>query len=430
MYNPVDLTVSIILFALTLTFVILKPKGIDIGYSALLGALIAFILGLVSLQNIIEVGDIVWNPTLTFVAIIIFSLIFDEAGVFKYLAAKIIIMSKGSGKKIFLYFVILATFISTVFANDGTAIELTPIVVALLYRLNVNKNGIMAYVMIIGFLADAASLPLLISNLVNIIAATYFGIQFFQYMVVMIVPDIVSVVVGSSILYFIYRKEININYSVSIENPEEDIVDRNLFRIFFPFIITIIIVYSIGGFFSIPISLIALPASIILIFVAIKNGKIDWKIPIKDAPWQIVLFSLGMYIVVFSMANNGLISILNPLIINIYKLPDGLNFIGLGSFFALLSSIMNNLPSVLLGDLLLKSTGISGYPVLINAIGNDIGPKFSPIGSLATLVWIYMLKKKSNISINTYEYVKIGLTAGIPSLILSLISYWAILNIF
>ena len=68
----------------TLVLVVFRPKGIQIGYSALIGGAAALLLGLVSLQNLETIWGIVWNSTFTFVAIIIFSLVLEEAGFFRY----------------------------------------------------------------------------------------------------------------------------------------------------------------------------------------------------------------------------------------------------------------------------------------------------------------------------------------------------------
>ncbi|MCL4323412.1 MAG: SLC13 family permease, partial [Candidatus Thermoplasmatota archaeon] len=168
-------TLSIFVFSLFL--VIYKPKGLEIGYSASIGAIITVLAGFTTLQDFFNVVSIVWNATLTFVSVVIIALVFDEAGVFEYLATKILNISRGSGRRLFVLVILVGAFISAFFANDGTAIVLTPVIVALLYRIGMEKKAIFAYIMAVGFIADSASIPLLISNLVNIIAATYFGIN-------------------------------------------------------------------------------------------------------------------------------------------------------------------------------------------------------------------------------------------------------------
>ena len=132
-----------------------------------------------------------------------------------------------------------------------------------------------------------------------------------------------------------------------------------------------------------------------------------------------------MYIVVYALANNGMIFYMAKLVEYFQPLPYGINFVMTGFLMALTASAMNNLPSVLLGDLTFQHLHITGAMLLTNAIGNDIGPKFTPIGSLATLVWLYMLDRKANIKIRTLDYMKMGLIVGIPVLFLTLYALYA-----
>lgn len=427
---------ALAIFIVTLILVIWQPKGLGIGWSAIGGALVALAFGVVQPADIGIVWDIVWDATFTFVALIIISLILDDAGFFGWAALHVARFGNGQGRLLFPMIVILGAFISAFFANDGAALLLTPIVIAILLRLDFSPKSALAFIIATGFIADTASLPLVTSNLVNIVSANYFDIGFGRYAAVMLPVNMVSVLTTLLVLWLAYGHTIPKHYSTAnLSSPQSAIRDPLVFRAAFPLLALLLLAYVTTESLHIPISLLTGFAALLLMVIAGRwwqggyGARISVASVLRKAPWQIVLFSIGMYLVVYGLGNAGLTAYGAQILSWLGQQGHIVATLGTGFLSAIVASIMNNMPSTLIGALAIDHAQVPAdtreLMIYANVIGNDLGPKFTPIGSLATLLWLHVLAEK-DYKISWGQYMKIGLLMTPPVLLAALLAlaFW------
>lgn len=420
--------IAVFIFIATITLVIWQPRvfgyPLGIGWSASLGAAAALLAGVVQLSDIAVVWHIVWNATATFVAIIIISLLLDEAGFFEWAALHVARWGGGHGRWLFALIVLLGAAVSSVFANDGAALILTPIVMAMLLALGFSAAATLAFVMAAGFIADVASLPLVVSNLVNIVSADFFNIGFNDYAAVMVPVNIAAVAAALAMLLAVFWRDIPARYDAAkLRSPASAIRDAATFNMGW-----VVLALLLIGFFGVdrlgvPISAVAATGSVLLLAVAARGRVIRVRTVLMGAPWQVVIFSLGMYLVVYGLRNQGLTREIAVLLDYFATYGVWGAALGTGFLTAFLSSVMNNMPTVLVGALSIEASHATGVVkdamIYANVIGSDLGPKMTPIGSLATLLWLHVLASK-NLTITWGYYFRVGVVLTLPVLFVTL----------
>jgi len=421
--------IALAIFLGTLALVLLRPRYLGIGGAALLGAAATILTGVIPWQRLPALWDLVWDPTLTFLGLVVISLVLEQAGSFRWAALHMARHGRGSGPRLFVLLILLGAAVAALLANDGAVLILTPIVLVLLFELGLDPAAALVYIVAIGFVADTSSLPLITSNLTNILSARYFGLPYDRYALIMVPVDLAALAASLAALWLGFRRRIVPRYATAdLPAPDSAIRDPLVFKAGFLVLAIALAAYFLTARLHIPISLITGIAALALLGVGLrpasKEGSVSLNKVLRDTPWQIVAFSLGMYVVVFGLRNAGLVDYYSHAVRWLAGQGLLVSTLGIGSLTALLSALVNNLPGVLIGSLGIHQAShltplIREAAIYANIVGSDLGPKLTPIGSLATLLWLHLLARRGE-TISWGRYLRWGFTFTPPVLCVTL----------
>lgn len=412
-----------------LFLITVRPWRLPIGWTASAGGIVALLLGLVTVADVVTMAHLVWDATLTFVALVIISLVLDQAGLFQWAALTMAHRSRGSGPRLFILLTLLGAMVSMIFANDGAALILTPLVYEEAKVLQFRRPATLAFVMASGFIADTTSVPLVVSNLVNILSADFFHWGFVYYAIRMVPVDVVSCAASLAVLWLYFHRDIPRTVETdALPDPRAAIRDPRVFRGAWVVLGLLLVGYLSSQLLHWPVAVFAGAAALALMGLALPSAAISVTGIIRHAPWNIVVFSLGMYVVVYGLSHAGLALFLGRQLTVWVHWGQWAGIGGVGVMAAVFSSVMNNLPSVLVGALAISYARVGPAAKnalgLANVVGCDLGPKMTPIGSLATLLWLYVLNGRG-LSIGWGYYLRVGVTLTLPVLMATLAALWA-----
>ncbi|EAK3671336.1 arsenic transporter [Campylobacter upsaliensis] len=415
-----------IIFILTLLCIYIRPFNLPLWVYSSLGAAFCVGFGFVSLSDVAFVWGMVWDSTFSLVGLIIFALSLEKLGFFEVLAHYTLRLSTHRQTlhlqtwKFFVFIGVLASVLATFFSNDGAILILTPLILALLTHIeNVkfSRSPLIIFLLFVGFMSDFASNTFIFSNLTNIITADFFTITFIDFALAMALPQLFVILATLVLFWILFTRKLpkTLEFKVHTQAlPKPSIT-------LFCFALILLLLFGIIGGENIALCVFTLGVAFLSTLCGILTHKIALKQMLKLAPLGIVAFSLGLFIVVFGLNNMGLVGLLAEGLKHFDTLPLFAQIFSVGISSSLGSSVINNLPMVMLGDLALKDS--SNALIFAHLLGCNVGAKLTPIGSLATLLWLFSLKRYG-ISISFLQYMLVALLIVPFVLFFGLLGLW------
>lgn len=423
----ISLVVSIISIIGMILSILIKPnikiknKSFQTFYLfPLLGAIVIFFINLDKSNEILSsfLDKTSVNPLqiiALFFSMVFISTILDEVGFFNYLANKAIKYAHNNQKVLLLILTILTAFLTIFTSNDIIIITFTPFIIFFTRRAKVSP---IPYLFVEFVTANTWSMLLLIGNPTNIYLGETFNIDFFSYLKMMFIPTIFSGLISSLLCFLLFAKKLKQKIEINIDNAK--INNKTIFIVTLSILIICTIFVSISSYINIPMWLIAVILGLSLlmflfIYCLIKREYTYVLIDsIKRLPYSLIPLLLSMFIMVICLKLNGITSDISHL------LGNDLSIIKYGTLSFLSANIINNIPmSVLFSEIIKSSASINLKAVYASIIGSNIAAYLSPLGALAGIMWLSILKKE-NIDFSFFSFLKYGLIIAPISLISAL----------
>lgn len=454
---------AIAIFCFTVMFIVWRPGGINEAVPAGIGAVLLIMFGIVPIMDTLHILDTISGAVITILSTIMMSLVLDSIGFFRWTAQNIIRWAKGSGTPAFFYICSLCFLMTLFFNNDGSILITTPIIIHTLAILNLKLHEKLPYLFAGALVATASSAPIAVSNLANLIALKIVGLDINSYVNLMFVPTLLGILTLTTLLYFYFRESIpkkipellpssyhsptlmksmyhpDQHHPPQRQHPlresfkEDQPIDLRLFRLCIGLVILTRASLFIGSSIDIPMALMALTGATALIWVRWKWMGIGVKDVVKNSPWHILVFAFSIYVVIHGLHLVGLTTLLvdylKPFIVQGHMEAIFVT----GTVVTVIANLFNNIPAVMIGTITLTEmelgTGTLQVAYLANIIGSDLGALISPMGTLATLLWMYILRK-NKVPLSWRDYFKVAICVVPLSTAVTLFSLYAWSRLF
>lgn len=437
---------TILSFLITMIFIFWRPKGINEAVPATIGALLVFLIGGVSVQDLLTIGSKVSGAAITIMATMVMAIALESFGFFQWMASKLLELAKQSGIKLFWLTNFLCFFMTLFLNNDGSILITTPILLLMLRYIGLKKREMLPYLISGAIIATASSAPIGVSNIVNLIALEIIGMDLYLHTALMLLPGTLGLLFLSGLLFAVLRKEIPRTIPKTKKNiifggqhryhplqcePDEKLLQPKTKQMILILLFVFLIRISLfaASYVGISVPIVAVLGSIILLvwrWFSLKANPVD---VLKKTPWHIFIFAYNMYVIIYGLNNIGLTAYLVKVFEPIVSESLLYASLSMGGLITVLSNIFNNHPALMVGTITLTEMNLDPVTLktiyLANIIGSDIGSLLLPIGTLATLIWMHILKSHK-VKISWKQYTKVTFIVIPPTVIFTLIClhYW------
>ncbi|GER69122.1 putative arsenical pump membrane protein [Weizmannia acidilactici] len=443
---------TVFTFLAAMAFILWRPNGLNEAVPALIGGLLMFAIGSVNLSDLADIAEHVSGAAITIIATMVMAIALQSFGFFHWITDKLQSYAKGSGIRLFWLINFLCFLMTLFFNNDGSILITTPILILLFKKIGLKKHEQIPYLISGAIIATASSAPIGVSNVVNLIALQMIGLDLYAQTEMMLIPCLAGLIFLALLLYAVLYKRIPktlpdphakspLHYRAHPlrdrhhepkKMPPEQKRQRMMISVLL-FVLVLRIGLFAASFWGIPIWIVAATGSAAILtwrYLVLKKSPLD---VLKKTPWHIFVFAFSMYMMIYGLHHAGLTRLLATGLQPLLSENMMHSTIAMGALVTVLSNLFNNHPALMVSTLTITHMDLQPAHLqtayMASIIGSDIGSLILPIGTLATLIWLHILKI-NHIKFHWREYIRITFVTILPTVLATLFLLYGWLRLF
>ena len=393
--------VTIVVVAATLVLMLTRPGGLSEAWFAASGAAVLVLRGILPLDAPITAFADTADVLIFLAGMMLITGVVERAGVIEVVAERIAHVCGESIHTLYIAMFILAAVVTATMSLDVTVIMVTPVLFAITRRRGIDP---IPYLFASAFVANIGSLILPVSNLTNLLLVNRLDLRFSDFVKIMWLPNTVALLTTLALFLWLFRDQLRTE-TIADEAPADDPIPGIAARSWRNWVgfatVAVVLGLLFVGFTENPIWIPAAIGAIILLVASIATRRITIRDVIHDLSPSLYVFVIAMTMLVQAFTNEVLADFVLPV-------PDSLaGQIASGTLLAgVVSNIINNVPATVVASEVLSTVPSGPREVMSYAalIGANIGPALTTYGSLATMLWLSIIRKRgTSVSTGTWK---------------------------
>jgi arsenical pump membrane protein len=389
------MSVALLIAVLAMVLVGLRPKGIPEWVWAIAGAISLLVFGFEPTASALRaIGD-QWNVLLFILGLMGISAGAECSGLFEWVADVVLERAGGSRRRLFVAIFLTGGMLTVLLSNDATAIVFTPVVFRAVAKLGIDA---LPYLYACTFVADTASFGLPFSNPANLLVVRQ--PQLVPYALHLGPPMLAALAINLAIFLWLFRKEVRGRYRLEPSPSLPPLGKRAL-------IAMLVVAVALAG-----------------AVVVLAAGAVGPRQAFEHIGWSTFVLLAGLFVLLDGVARTGLVGLALGALHDAAR--DGPLATILAAAFgsALTSNVLNNLPIAIVSGAIAAHAGSGPLSYALIA-GVDLGPNLTTMGSLATILWLAVLRERG-LEVSPLEYLRLGLSVVPAMLIVTSLWLWLV----